>query len=252
MATAMTNKYDLMGITPHQNSEMKYSQGNSESSVAEENIHLPNNVFPETKTKLPTIEQLAMLGVTISEIANIYDKTVQTMYKFVENNEVAYYGKAKLNQYQKTAIYSLADFVLKIGNKWPIDTDAMTAFINSFGNNVDENYTQKFIYYIRKHNLEIENKLHEKMLKITRDFVTRDIDVYDLEDAGMVALRDLITEKDSQIEKLNSKIKGLESILEKQTVSVTPKVNVKQNDSQKLDIGLSIDITVNGKKIDIK
>lgn len=252
MATTMANKYDLMGITPHQNSEMKYSQGNSESSAAEEDIHLPNSVFPETKTKLPTIEQLAMLGVTISEIANIYDKTAQTMYKFVENNEVAYYGKAKLNQYQKTAIYSLADFVLKIGNKWPIDTDAMTNFINSFGNNVDENYTRRLIYYIRAHKIEIEDKLHEKLQENTRDFAMRDIDVCDFKDADMSALHDEIAEKDSQIEKLNSKIKDLESILEKQTASVTPKVDVKQNGSQKLDIGLSIDITVNGKKIDIK
>ena len=100
--------------------------------------------------------------------------------------------------------------------------------------------------------IEIENELHTILLENTRDFVMRDLDVCDFEDTALQTLSNEIAKKNSQIEKLNSKIKDLESILEKQAVSVTPKVNVHQNDPQKLDIGLSIDITVNGKKIDIK
>jgi hypothetical protein len=251
MATAMMDEYKMMSIVPHQNSETKYSQEKSMNlnNTAEEDIHLPNNKFYETKTKLPTIEQLAMLGVTITEIAEIYDKTIQTMYKFAENNAVVCYGKFQLTKYKKTAVYSFADFVIKIGDKWAIDTDAMICFINSFGNNVDEKYVQMFIHCIMEHKLEIENALHKKIMENTREFVMRDIDVCD---DPMQPLSDEIAKKNAQIEELNSKIKDLESILEKQAVSVTPKVNVHQNDSQKLDIGLSIDITVNGKKIDIK
>ena len=63
--------------------------------------------------------------------------------------------------------------------------------------------------------IEIENKLHEKLMENTRDFVMRDIDVCNDEAASVPKLRNEIIEKDSQIEKLNSKIKGLESILEK-------------------------------------
>lgn len=255
MATGMMDEYKMMSITPHQNNEMKYSQENSKNlnNVAKEDIHLPNNEFHEIKTKLPTIEQLIMLGVTISEIAEIYDKTVQTMYKFAENNEVVCYGKAKLNKYQKTAVYSFADFVIKIAENWAIDTDAMVRFINSFGNSVDENYVPTLICCIMEHKLEIENTLHKKLLENTRDFVMRDIDVCNFEDAAVQTLSNEIAKKNSQIEELNSKIKDLESVLEKQAaVSVTPKVDVHQNDPQKLDIGLSIDITVNGKKIDIK
>ena len=250
---ATMDEYKMMGITPHQNNEMKYSQENSKmpnnNNAAKEDIHLPNSEFYGTKTKLPTIEQLTMLGVTISEIAEIYDKTKQAIYQFVKNNEVACYGKAKLNKYQKTAVYSFADFVIKIAENWAIDTDAMARFINSFGNSVDENYVPMLICCIMEHKLEIENTLHKKLLENTRDFVMRDID---FEDTAVQTLSNEIAKKNSQIEELNSKIKDLESILGKQAVSVTPKVNVHQNDPQKLDIGLSIDITVNGKKIDIK
>ena len=142
--------------------------------------------------------------------------------------------------------------MIKIAENWPIDTDAMVRFINSFGNSVDENYVPTLICCIMEHKLEIENALHKKMLENTRDFVMRDIDVCNFEDTAAQTLSNEIAKKNSQIEELNSKIKDLESILEKQAVSVTPKVNVQQNGSQKLDIGLSIDITVNGKKIDIK
>ena len=252
MATTTMNEYDLMGITPRQNSGTKYSQEDLETpnNVEEEDIHLPDSEFPEPKTKLPTIEQLAMLGVTIVEIAEMYDKTIQTMYKFAENNEVVCYGKAKLTQYKRTAIYSLADFMIKIDDKWAIDTNVMASFINSFGNNVDENYAKMFIRTIMGHKFEIGEELHKKLQENTRDFVMRDIDVCD--DDPMQQLSNEIAKKNSYIEKLNSRIKDLEYVLENQDVSVTPKVNVHQNDSQKLDIGLSIDITVNGKKIDIK
>ena len=253
---ATMDEYKMMGIVPHQNNEMKYSQENlkTPNNVAKEDIHLLKGEPLKVKTKLPTIEQMAMLGVTISEIAELYDKTKQTIYQFVKNNEVACYGTTRSNQYNNiaAAVYSLADFVIKIDDKWAIDTDVMAGFINSFGNSVDEKYAQMFIRCIMEHKLEIENTLHKELLENTRDFVMRDIDVCDFEDTAVQILSNEITKKNSEIEKLNSKIKDLESILEKQAVSVTPKVNVHQNDSQKLDIGLSIDITVNGKKIDIK
>lgn len=249
----------MMGIAPHQNNEMKYSQENlkmpnNNNNVTKEDIHLLKGEPLKNKTKLPTIEQLAMLGVTISEIAQLYDKTKQTIYQFVKNNEVACYGATRSNQYNNiaAAVYSLADFVIKNDGKWEIDTDVMIRLINSFGNNVDERYIQMLISCIMEHKIEIENELHTTLLENTREFVMRDIDVCDFEDTALQTLSNEIAKKNLQIEELNSKIKDLESILEKQTVSVTPKVNVHQNDPQKLDIGLSIDITVNGKKIDIK
>lgn len=254
---ATMDEYKMMSITPHQNNEMKYSQENLKTpnnNVAKEDIHLLKGEPLKTKTKLPTIEQLAMLGVTISEIAELYDKTKQTIYQFVKNNEVACYGTTRSNQYNNiaAAVYSLADFVLKNDDKWEIDTDVMVRLINSFGNNVDERYVQMLISCIMEHKIEIENELHTTLLENTREFVMRDIDVCDFEDTALQTLSNEIAKKNSQIDELNSKIKDLESILEKQAVSVTPKVNVHQNDPQKLDIGLSIDITVNGKKIDIK
>ena len=256
MATTMMDEYKMMGITPHQNNEMKSSQVNlkTPNNMAKEDIHLLKGEPLKTKTKLPTIEQLAMLGVTITEIAEIYGKTKQTIYQFVKNNEVACYGTTRSNQYNNiaAAVYSLADFVLKNDDKWEIDTDVMVRLINSFGNNVDESYVQMLIRCIMEHKLEIENTLHKELLENTRDFVMRDIDVCDFEDTAVQILSNEITKKNSEIEKLNSKIKDLESILEKQAVSVTPKVDVHQNYPQKLDVGLSIDITVNGKKIDIK
>lgn len=256
MATTMMDEYKMMGIAPHQNNEMKYSQENlkNPNNMAEEDIHLLKGEPLKTKTKLPTIEQMAMLGVTISEIAEIYGKTKQTIYQFVKNNEVACYGTTRSNQYNNiaAAIYSLADFVLKNDDKWEIDTDVMVRLINSFGNNVDERYVQMLIRHIMDYKIEIENELRAILLENTRDFVMRDFDVCDFEDTAMQTLSNEIAKKNSQIEELNSKIKDLESILEKQAVSVSPKVNVHQNDPQKLDIGLSIDITVNGKKIDIK
>ena len=253
---ATMDEYKMMGIVPHQNNEMKYSQekNSKKPDVVEKEIHLPNNKFHETKTKLPTIEQLAMLGATISEIAEIYDKTKQTIYQFVKNNEVVCYGATRSSQYNNiaAAVYSLADFVIKIDGNWVIDAGAMVGLLNSFGNNVDEEYVQMLIRCIMEHKLEIENTLHKKLLENTRDFVMRDIDICNFKDVAIQTLNNEITKKNSQIDELNSKIKDLESILEKRAVSVTPKVNVHQNDSQKLDIGLSIDITVNGKKIDIK
>lgn len=255
---ATMDEYKMMGIVPHQNNEMKYSQENlkmpNTNNVAKEDIHLLKGEPLKTKTKLPTIEQLTMLGVTISEIAQLYDKTKQTIYQFVKNNEVACYGATRSNQYNNiaAAVYSLADFVIKNDGKWEIDTDVMVRLINSFGNNVDERYIHMLIGCIMEHKIEIENELHTTLLENTREFVMRDIDICDFEDTALQTLSNEIAKKNSQIEELNSKIKDLESILEKQTVSVTPKVNVHQNDPQKLDIGLSIDITVNGKKIDIK
>lgn len=251
---ATMDEYKMMGIAPHQNNEMKYSQENLKNPDVTKDIRLLKGEPLKAKTKLPTIEQMAMLGVTISEIAEIYGKTKQTIYQFVKNNEVACYGTTRSNQYNNiaAAVYSLADFVLKNDDKWEIDTDVMVRLINSFGNNVDESYVQMFIRHIMDHKIEIENELHTILLENTRDFVMRDFDVCDFEDTALQTLSNEIAKKNSQIDKLNSKIKDLESILEKQTVSVTPKVNVHQNDPQKLDIGLSIDITVNGKKIDIK
>ena len=252
---ATMDEYKMMSIAPHQNNEMKYSQENLKNPDVAKDIHLLKGEPLKAKTKLPTIGQMAMLGVTISEIAELYGKTKQTIYQFVKNNEVACYGTTRSNQYNNiaAAVYSLADFVLKNDGKWEIDTDVMVRLINSFGNNVDESYVQMLIRHIMDHKIEIENELHTILLENTRDFVMRDFDVCDFEDTALQTLSNEIAKKNSQIEKLNSKIKDLESILEKQTVSsVTPKVNVHQNDPQKLDIGLSIDITVNGKKIDIK
>lgn len=251
---ATMDEYKMMGIAPHQNNEMKYSQENLKNPDMTKDIHLLKGEPLKAKTKLPTIKQMAMLGVTISEIAEIYGKTKQTIYQFVKNNEVACYGTTRSNQYNNiaAAVYSLADFVLKNDDKWEIDTDVMVRLINSFGNNVDESYVQMLIRHIMDHKIEIENELHTILLENTRDFVMRDFDVCDFKDTALQTLSNEIAKKNSQIEKLNSKIKDLESILGKQAVSVTPKVNVHQNDPQKLDIGLSIDITVNGKKIDIK
>lgn len=215
---ATMDEYKMMGIVPHQNNEMKYSQENlkTPNNVAKEDIHLLKGEPLKTKTKLPTIEQMAMLGVTITEIAEIYGKTKQTIYQFVKNNEVACYGTTRSNQYNNiaAAVYSLADFVIKIDDKWEIDTDAMVRLINSFGNNVDERYIQMLIRCIMEHKLEIENTLHKELLENTRDFVMRDIDVCDFKDTAVQILSNEIAKKNSQIEQLNSKIKDLESILE--------------------------------------